>query len=226
MAAPHHHHRIASGFDRLAPWYDRLVELVFGGSVAQIQVDLLPCLPEQGRVLVVGGGTGWLLGELFRLRPQLTVTYVELSPRMLARAQRVAAAEGLPAAQLTWQQGRVSDLPPGPAFDAVLTFFFLDLFSAAEVRVLMDQIERRLRPRAQWLLADFVAQNAAQRALLAAMYGFFRLMCSITGDRQLPFVELFEGRSYRLAAQYRRWCGMVRGMDWRRANEGDLPASG
>ena len=177
-----------AGFDRLAAFYDPLARLVFGRALVRAQRAALAGLPEGApRVLIIGGGTGWVLGEIWRQRPAAHVCYLEASPRMLARArawqQRHAPARG---AQVAFRLGTEAALLPPEAYDAVLTFFFLDLFDANRLRAVLARLAAVRRPGAPWLLADF--RNAAgwwQPALLAFMYRFFRLTTGI-GARRLP----------------------------------------
>ena len=45
-------------FDRVAPYYDRLARLVFGGSIRRAQRHFLSQVPAAARVLLVGGAPG------------------------------------------------------------------------------------------------------------------------------------------------------------------------
>ncbi len=75
-------------FDWIAPYYDWLTRLVFGRSIRRAQRHFLGQIPPGARVLVVGGGTGWLLVDLLK-RPAVThVTYLEASAVMLRLAQQ------------------------------------------------------------------------------------------------------------------------------------------
>ncbi|MEZ4686196.1 MAG: hypothetical protein R3B47_09055 [Bacteroidia bacterium] len=51
-------------FNRLAPVYDFLASLVFGNRIRQAQRWLLDFIPEGSSILILGGGTGWILEEL------------------------------------------------------------------------------------------------------------------------------------------------------------------
>jgi tRNA (cmo5U34)-methyltransferase len=54
--------RVARGFDRLAPFYDSLARLIIGKGIKQSQLHFLNHLRGQNQgVLVLGGGTGWIL---------------------------------------------------------------------------------------------------------------------------------------------------------------------
>ena len=79
-----------ANYNKIAPVYDLLSRLVFGGAIVNAQRLLLPGLPRgQYRVLIVGGGTGWILDELGKQRPQgITVDYVEVSEKMISISKK------------------------------------------------------------------------------------------------------------------------------------------
>lgn len=166
------------GYDRVAWCYDALAGLVFGPALRNAQRAALAGLPAGApHVLVLGGGTGWVLTEVLRRRPAATVLYLEASPRMLARS-RARLARECPAAttQVDFHHGTQAALLPGESFDAVITFFVLDCIAPVEIPGALARLRAALRPGAPWLLADFrPARRGWRRALLAAMYWFFRL---------------------------------------------------
>jgi len=143
----------------------------------------------------LGGGTGWVLTEVLRLRPAAAVLYLEASPRMLGRArarlQRLAPAAGT---QVEFRQGTQSRLLPTEGFDAILTFFVLDCLAAADVAPALARLRAALRPGAPWLLADFrPARRGWRRLLLVLMYAFFRLATGLRA-RELPNLRQLLGQ--------------------------------
>ena len=177
-----------TGFDRVAWCYDALAGLVFGSALKSAQRAALAGLPAGApHVLLLGGGTGWVLGEVLRRRPAATVLYLEASARMLARAQtRLARECPSAAAQVEFRHGTQAALGPAERFDAVVTFFVLDCLAAPEVPAALAQLRAAQRPGAPWLLADFrPARRGWRRALLALMYRFFRLTTGLRA-RELP----------------------------------------
>ena len=174
-----------TGFDRVAWCYDALAALVFGPALRNTQRAALAGLPAGApHLLILGGGTGWVLAEVLRRRPAATVLYLEASPRMLARARaRLAPAQR---AQVGFRHGTQAALAPEEAFDAVLTFFVLDCIAAPELPAALDRLHAALRPGGRWLLADFrPARRGWRWGLLAAMFWFFRLTTSLRA-RELP----------------------------------------
>lgn len=178
----------AAGFDGVAWCYDVLSGLVFGKSLRQAQQFALESLPPDNPcVLIIGGGTGWVLGEVLRRRPESRILYLEASAAMLRRAQAtLQQAAPAQANQVTFQLGTEAALAPDATFDALVTFFLLDLFTPQYLQGLLQRLRAAQRPGAPWLVADFVPpQHQWQRVLHHSMYTFFRLTTGISA-RQLP----------------------------------------
>ncbi len=180
--------RLSGNFDRVAWCYDALAGLVFGGSLRQAQRAALAGLPAGApHVLILGGGTGWVLAEVLRRRPRAAVLYLEASGPMLARAvahlRRTAPGA---AGQVEFRQGTEAALGPGERFDALVTFFVLDCFPPAALGPALARLAAARRPAAPWLLADFRRPRRGwQRALLGAMYRFFGAVAAVRA-RQMP----------------------------------------
>ena len=196
-----------TGFDRVAWFYDALAALVFGPALRNTQRAALGGLPAGApHVLILGGGTGWVLLEVLRRRPTATVLYLEASPRMLARARA-----RLPPGQLTqveFRHGTQAALAPGETFDAVLTFFVLDCIAAPDLPHALHRLHAALRPGGRWLLADFrPARRGWRWLMLAAMFWFFRLTTRLRA-RELPdLAAALAARGLCGEAQGRFYCG-------------------
>lgn len=177
-----------TGFDRVAWCYDALAGLVFGRALQNAQRVALASLPAGApHVLVLGGGTGWVLTEVLRRRPLATVLYLEASPRMLARA-RTRLGRECPAAtaQVEFRHGTQAALGPTERFDVLVTFFVLDCVALPHLDGALARLRAAQRPGAPWLLAEFrPAQRGWRRALLTLMYAFFRLTTGLRA-RELP----------------------------------------
>ena len=177
-----------TGFDRVAWCYDALAGVVFGPAQRRAQRAALAGLPAGApHLLILGGGTGWVLLEVLRRRPQATVLYLEASPRMLARA-RARLARECPAAahQVEFRHGTQAMLAPAEQFDSIVTFFVLDCLALPELPKALAQLRLALRPGATWLLADFrPARRGWRWLLLKLMYAFFRLTTGLRAS-ELP----------------------------------------
>ena len=181
-----------TGFNGVAGYYDALAGLVFGQSLLRAQRAALVGLPPGApHVLILGGGTGWILTEVLRRRPAATVLYLEASPRMLDRARRRLHRE-CPAAsgQVEFRHGTQAALGTAERFDAIVTFFVLDCIGQAEMATALALLRAALLPGAPWLVADFRPANRGWRwLLLKLMYLFFRLTTGLHA-KELPDVSL------------------------------------
>jgi tRNA (cmo5U34)-methyltransferase len=179
---------LPTGYDRVAWCYDALAGVVFGQALQRAQLAALAGLPAGApHVLILGGGTGWVLTEVLRQRPKATVLYLEASTRMLARA-RARLAKSFPAAdgQVEFRHGTQQALAPGESFDVVITFFVLDCIAQPDMPAALAQLRAAQRPGAPWLLADFrPAQRGWRWVLLRLMYAFFRFTTGLRA-RDLP----------------------------------------
>lgn len=178
-----------SGFDRLAGSYRALELVAFGHDLERVRFAFLPALADRKTILVLGEGDGRCLARLAALAPAARIHCVDSSPGMLARAQARFGPEDARRIQFECADAREVSLPPG-RYDAVVTLFFLDCFSAADVRGLVARIGLALQPGALWLFADFVLPAAGwrrgrARVWLQVLYFFFRWQTRLT-VRELP----------------------------------------
>lgn len=179
-----------SGFHRVASFYDRLARLVYGDALEQAQRSLLPYLPPQGRVLVIGGGSGWILEQILLTEKKLDILYIDAAPAMLQRAEQVYARFRKPHhGSVSFRLGTEQTLQPNERFEVVITPFLLDLFPPRRLQQLMGTLAATLTPNGQWLFADFwpVQQPPPfwQRLLIGGMYAFFGILSGVKA-KQLP----------------------------------------
>jgi len=170
------------GFDSLAATYDMMARLAFGNSIRNAQLCYLEEVGRASRVLVLGGGTGWLLGELLRISSACEVWYIDASLKMLQRAKRIARHH--PGSIVHFIHGTEESIPFNVQYDVVITNFYFDMFSHDLLRKALGQINRSIAPGTKLLASDFVENNVWwQSFLLFTMYQFFRRVCKIEAHR-------------------------------------------
>lgn len=178
-----------SGFDRVASFYDPLARVVFGKAQQRAQVALLPFIPAGARVLIIGGGSGWILEQVLSHARPSAVLYLEASPAMLRRAQKRYQQLPHPQIQPDFIMGTEAALQPQEQFEVIITPFLLDLFPAQRLSQLMQKLHSTLAPGGRWLFADFLPEQQPaplwQRLLLSSMYEFFGILSQVQA-RQLP----------------------------------------
>jgi ubiquinone/menaquinone biosynthesis C-methylase UbiE len=169
-------------WDDAAPRYDRamrpLERLWFAGGREWLGAR------ARGRVLDVAIGTG---ATLPHYPADASVTGLDLSPRMLAVAERRAAELGR---AIPLVEGDAEHLPfPGASFDTVVCA--LGLCSIPRPAAAVAEMHRVLVPGGTLLLLDHVASSALP--LRAAQRLVEQLTIRVAGEhftrRQLPLVE-------------------------------------
>lgn len=179
-----------SGFDRIAPYYDFLARLVFGKSIVRTQTYFLDQIPDRATVLILGGGTGWILNEIMCQTEVSRIWYIDASHAMVRKAKE----KNVHAETIQFIVGALQDLPSEIRFDVVITNFYLDLFTDDHVRNIIHDVKGRLNQKGYWLVSDFVnSSNRWHRLLLWSMYRFFKIVCRIETAKLPSWELLLEG---------------------------------
>lgn len=172
--------RIAKGFDRLAPIYTRLSQIFFGKSLERAQAHLLDVIKTNDRVLILGGGSGDLLKQLLKNKPQISVDYIDISEKMIGLARE----RNQNPTTVNFIIGTEQNIPTG-TYSIIITNFYLDLFSDNTLPHVIHKIKVHTNPGTQWLVTDFVSKKNWHKIMLWVMYRFFRITTGIEA-RSLP----------------------------------------
>lgn len=173
---------MSNNFDRIANHYDNLARFVFGKSIKYAQTHFLSSIPDSSNVLILGGGTGWILSELQARTKHCRIWYIDLSERMISLAKR---NELYP--DVIFIRGDERSIPQEVQFDVVVTNFFLDLFHEGKLRNIVQTILNVMKKDGTWLVADFVNKKWWQRIWLWKMYRFFRIIADIEATTLPPW---------------------------------------
>ena len=175
-------------FNRLAFIYDSLKWLVFQGTIDKATRFYLGTIPENARVLILGGGTGALLQQL---KPSHLIDYVELSTQMIKKAKNRPFQ-----AKVNFYQEDLLRFSTEASYDYVITPFILDCFSEEQLYSILQKYQAFIKPRGYWIQTDFYAQNKGQNFLVKCMYFFFRLTAGLK-QAQLPdFNKAFQKNAF------------------------------
>ncbi|HEY4322966.1 MAG TPA: class I SAM-dependent methyltransferase [Mucilaginibacter sp.] len=190
---------MAANYNNSAWFYDKLSLIVYGRAIINAQVYLLRFIKPNSHVLIVGGGTGWILEEMAKVYPSgLEITYVEASANMMARSKK--RHTGLN--KIIFVNDIIEDAPLSGSFDAVITAFLFDNFTEETLKKIFDDIHKYLKRGGLWLNADFqLTGKLWQTILLKSMHLFFKLLCNIEASK-LPDIEnQFKRHGYESVAQ-------------------------
>jgi len=199
--------RLKAGFNFIAPVYDFFAHLVFMGALWRTQKFFVPSLKKARRALVFGGGTGRILTELIRYQAAREYVFVDLSPKMIAKAQRRVQRQKIAQKKIptvAYICGTEGDIPR-KKFDLIVTPFILDCFDAERLPQTLALLATRLAPNGQWLFADFHISAGIlgffSRMVTRALYFVFHVICRL-GVRSLPdFTAAFKTQNFRTMAE-------------------------
>ncbi|QYM79831.1 class I SAM-dependent methyltransferase [Horticoccus luteus] len=211
----------AANFDRLARIYAALERLAFGGALERARFRFLDELRDRKNILVLGEGDGRCLARLVHLAPHARIQCVDASAAMLATAAQRLRGNVHPAAvQFTQADARQLALPTDE-FDAIVTLFFLDCFTAAEAGGLLAKLSLAARRDCLWLYADFALpaegwRRWRARLWLDVLYFFFRRVTRISA-RALPEIPaMMIDRGWHHIAHDEWQAGLLRSDVWSR----------
>jgi|JI10StandDraft_1071094.scaffolds.fasta_scaffold190793_4 tRNA (cmo5U34)-methyltransferase len=176
-------HKVATGFDRLAPVYKVLARIIFGKTLQHAQEYLLTSVKSGDHILILGGGSGEVLKSLLSQQPHVAVDYIDISAKMIQLARKQTKS----ASNVNFIIGTEQNIP-GRTYTIVITNFYLDLFSDSTLPHVIQKIKPHLTPDAQWLATDFVSNKGWHKIMLWIMYRFFRSAAGIEA-RRLPYWE-------------------------------------
>jgi ubiquinone/menaquinone biosynthesis C-methylase UbiE len=177
---------MSTNYDNAAWFYDRLSRVVYGKALVNAQLHILPYVPENSNVLIVGGGSGWILEELTRIQPSgLSITYVEISAKMMALSQK----RNLDNNTVIYLNSAVQDTTLSTDFDVIITAFLFDNFKPDTLKSVFDHLQQSLKAGGLWLNTDFqLTGKWWQNALLKSMLLFFRVLCNVEATT-LPDID-------------------------------------
>jgi ubiquinone/menaquinone biosynthesis C-methylase UbiE len=190
---------MAASFKNSAWFYDTLSRLVYGKAIVNAQLYLIGHIKPGSNLLIVGGGTGWILDELTKLHPSgLHIAYVEVAADMMARSKKRNTGNN----KVVFINDVIENANLQANFDVVLTPFLFDNFTEDTLIDVFNHIHQLLKPGAFWLNCDFqLTGKWWQTFLLKSMFIFFRLICGIEAN-ELPKIEAqFKLHDYSLVSE-------------------------
>lgn len=194
-----------NNFNLIAPVYDSLAKLVFGNKLKQAQCHFLHLIPKDSNVLIVGGGTGWILDEIFKTGFIGSITYVEASSKMLELTQKRLKPEW----NVTLINGNESKIPLFQ-YDTIITNFFLDVFPPEKLQDVIMMLFDRLKNSGIWICTDFQSTNRRLHKLLIwLMHWFFRLTTGIESQDLSDFNLIIHQCGLNLISSFEMKDGLI-----------------
>lgn len=186
-----------NNYDKIADHYDTLSRLVFFKSQVNAQINQLPYIQKNSHVLIVGGGTGWILEELSNIYPiGLKIVYVEISAKMIALSQKRNYKNN----HVEFVNIGIEDFKTDVLFDAILTPFLFDNFVEQRAAKVFGQLNEYLKIDGLWFQVDFSLNktngNWWKCLLLRSMYGFFKLLGIVEAHKLIDMNPYFFKANY------------------------------
>lgn len=189
-------------FDKVALVYDLLAKIAFGKKIKKAQHHYLSLIPDNSHVLIIGGGTGWILTDILSLKKNIQhITYLEASVAMLDQTRQKltiykASHTDLHFPTITLIHGTEDDIPTGNDYDVIITNFFLDVFQETELQAVMQKLLISLKTNGIWLFSDFNISKKPmngwwQGLWIKSMYWFFKITCNLNAIHLPDFAKHF-----------------------------------
>jgi ubiquinone/menaquinone biosynthesis C-methylase UbiE len=185
--------RVAATYSRRAPYYDAWANLFERRAHARALELAAPGGAE--RALMVAVGTGADFAALLRRNERGWNEGLDISPGMLALAQRRAQATGVRSFRLVRADAR--RLPYASAsFDLLLCSYLLDLLPTADLLPVLAELRRVLAPGGRLVLTNMAPGRGLAGWFWQAFYG---TPLSPSADcRPLPAAALAEAAGFRI----------------------------
>ncbi len=175
-----------SNFDKVAGTYDGLARLIFGNSIKKSQVHFLNRIPDSAKVLIVGGGTGWILEELGSIKENLSIDYVDSSNKMMELSKSRNAGGN----HVNFIKGSYHQIQSG-SYDTIITNFFLDVFDEVELASAIEHFTKLLSDKGIWICTDFQKTGRLyHKVLLWSMHRFFNMLANLQAKKLADFRKL------------------------------------
>ena len=198
-----------NNYDSIAENYDWLSKIVFGQSLVVAQTCLLTHIAAGSNVLIVGGGTGWILSEISKIHASgLTITYVEISHKMIVLAKKYDVKNN----KVFFENKAVEDFTSDEKYDVIFTAFLFDNFRSEKITTVFHQLNHVLKSNGKWLFADFhMDENSRywQKLLLKFMLFFFRVVCNIEARNLVAVDPFFLRNGFKKLVTFSQYRGFI-----------------
>ena len=202
-------------FDRVAPFYDRLANMVFGQQLGLAQSHYLTQVSEKDCVLIIGGGTGRILEDLPVIPHRLD--FVEPSEGMISRA-KTRLSQGV----VSFSQCRFEDFTSDELYDLIVSPFYWDMYPERVFPHLLAKVSRLLSSQGCLIATDFVhPKNLRQSVTLRAMYTFFQVMAGLKAKTLPRWQQLILGNGFELRESVAYCSGFVESCVFVRSSQKD-----
>jgi len=185
-------------FNAISWYYDALARVVFRNKIYRSQIEFLDTIATGSKVLIIGGGTGWIISEVYKRVKNPNVYFIEKSNRFIAKAVKKAGSLH----NVNFINGSFPNHKIDCQFDVVISNFYLDLYSQKYLRKEIEAIKSILNTDGLWLVSDFqISPNFLRRMwqlpLTSIMYRFFNLSTGLSTNKLEDIFSLISEQNFK-----------------------------
>lgn len=209
--------------DLIAPWYEPVEHMCFGSALEQRRNAFLGDLQGVRKALSCGEGDGRFTTALLRANPQVEVTAVDASRKMVEVASRRVTRMGIAvqarAEFLCEELGKFN--APEQAPDLIATHFFLDCFTTEDAAAIIYRIAGWAAPRARWIVSEFCQPPTPvgqlwTGAIVRSLYAAFRVTTGLRVTHLPNYRPALQSVGFELRKQEHAFRGLLVSELWER----------
>jgi ubiquinone/menaquinone biosynthesis C-methylase UbiE len=211
--------QIQANFDGIARPYRWLEYLTLGPLLQRCRTHFLGDLLDRRQALILGDGDGRFTARLLQANAEIQVTAVDTSARMLGLLRTRCDASDARLRLKTIQQNAL-EYAPRASTDLIVSHFFLDCLTQAEVDTLIPRLTRYTAPDTLWLVSDFrIPTNGLRlpaRFFVRTLYFAFRVLTGLRTTRLPDHAGPLTGAGFRRIADHKSLGGLLITELWRK----------
>lgn len=198
--------------------YETLEATTFGAKLWQCRCAFLPELTNRRTALVLGDGDGRFTARLLDENATVLVDAVDASLEMLRELVRNA---GLRSGRVRVHLADAREWEPhSPAYDLIVTHFFLDCLTTADVAALAARLRTHVSPNALWVVSEFAIPRGwygwlVARPLVQSLYLAFLVLTGLRVQRLPRYRSMMEAAGFVRVAERSFLGGLLVSELWR-----------
>ena len=176
--------------DGIARYYEAFERLSLGKCLEHRRFAFLGEVRTSQTAILCGGGDGRFLARLLCENPTIQVDFVDLSPKMIELAERRITIMGRNLRRrVVFHPVDIREFTPrARQYDLIVTHFFLDCFTGAELESVIQRLASWAIASARWIVSDFheadgLLSSWSSRAFIRGLYAAFRLTTGLRVTR-------------------------------------------
>tara|TARA_B100000965_G_C19576040_1_gene751353 strand:- start:358 stop:990 length:633 start_codon:yes stop_codon:yes gene_type:complete len=208
---------MTNNYNTLAPFYQLISRLVFGKSLLNAQYCFLSKLKDANSILILGGGSGEFLPRLLEINPLAKIDYIEPSEKMIKLCKKNLSDFQLDLLQ--FHQTTFQDFShQSNKYDAVLCFFFLDLFPESKTATIIQELYDQLHDSGRFFVADFHEPKSIKEQIAAKlMFSFLKISTNIENKQLYNLHPILNHSKLKLIEEKQFSKGFVFSSVWKKS---------